>query len=135
MKKRGFGVGRWNGFGGKVAEGESIEDAARRETYEEAGVVLGEIVKQGIINFSWEGKPEILEVHIFRAENFEGEPIESEEMRPQWFHVDEIPFGSMWADDSYWIPLLLKGKKFKGQFLFGEGDRIIDRTLSEVEDL
>jgi NADH pyrophosphatase NudC (nudix superfamily) len=30
MKKRGFGVGRWNGFGGKVQEGESLENAARR---------------------------------------------------------------------------------------------------------
>lgn len=30
MKKRGFGAGRWNGFGGKVQSGESIEDAARR---------------------------------------------------------------------------------------------------------
>lgn len=30
MKKRGFGVGRWNGFGGKVQAGETIEDAARR---------------------------------------------------------------------------------------------------------
>lgn len=30
MKKRGFGAGRWNGFGGKVQAGETIEDAARR---------------------------------------------------------------------------------------------------------
>lgn len=29
MKKRGFGVGRWNGFGGKVEMGEDIVDAAR----------------------------------------------------------------------------------------------------------
>lgn len=32
MKKRGFGAGRWNGFGGKVQSGETIEDAARRYT-------------------------------------------------------------------------------------------------------
>jgi hypothetical protein len=25
MKKRGFGVGRWNGAGGKVSQGETIE--------------------------------------------------------------------------------------------------------------
>ena len=25
MKKRGFGAGRWNGFGGKVHDGETIE--------------------------------------------------------------------------------------------------------------
>ena len=30
MKKRGFGAGRWNGFGGKVHEDETIEDGARR---------------------------------------------------------------------------------------------------------
>lgn len=31
MKKRGFGMGRWNGFGGKVQAAESIEDAAIRQ--------------------------------------------------------------------------------------------------------
>ena len=30
MKKRGFGAGKWNGFGGKVEHGETIEQAARR---------------------------------------------------------------------------------------------------------
>lgn len=30
MKKRGFGVGRWNGFGGKVQAGETVEEGAIR---------------------------------------------------------------------------------------------------------
>lgn len=30
MKKRGFGKGRWNGFGGKVQGGETIIEAAKR---------------------------------------------------------------------------------------------------------
>ncbi|XP_078221898.1 uncharacterized protein LOC118150622 [Callithrix jacchus] len=30
MKKRGFGAGRWNGFGGKVQEGETTEEGAKR---------------------------------------------------------------------------------------------------------
>lgn len=30
MKKRGFGVGRWNGFGGKVNSDETILEAAKR---------------------------------------------------------------------------------------------------------
>ena len=35
MKKRGFGVGRWNGFGGKVMDGEDIAAGAKR--YERHG--------------------------------------------------------------------------------------------------
>jgi 8-oxo-dGTP diphosphatase/2-hydroxy-dATP diphosphatase len=38
MKKRGFGKGKWNGFGGKVEEGECIEDSAIRELEEECGL-------------------------------------------------------------------------------------------------
>ena len=37
-KKRGFGVGRWNGFGGKVTNNESIMEGAQRELKEEAGI-------------------------------------------------------------------------------------------------
>ena len=38
MKKRGFGVGKWNGFGGKVDPKESIYEGALRELKEEAGI-------------------------------------------------------------------------------------------------
>jgi 8-oxo-dGTP pyrophosphatase MutT (NUDIX family) len=39
MKKRGFGHGKYNGFGGKVELNETIMDAAIRETNEECGIV------------------------------------------------------------------------------------------------
>ncbi len=136
MKKRGFGAGRWNGFGGKVQTGESIEEAARRELLEESNISVHELEKMGILDFEFAAIPgEILEVHIFRGRDFVGEPTESEEMRPAWFHIDEIPFGQMWPDDIYWLPLFLRGAKFRGKFLFGEGDSIIDRRLEEVANL
>ena len=53
MKKRGFGKGRWNGFGGKMAVGETIEDAARRELREEAGITVKNFEKLGIIDFEF----------------------------------------------------------------------------------
>ncbi|MCK4387049.1 MAG: 8-oxo-dGTP diphosphatase [Candidatus Pacebacteria bacterium] len=135
MKKRGFGTGRWNGFGGKVERGETIEEATVREIKEEAGIQIeGKLEKMGILDFEFQKNPEILEVHIFRAKKFSGEPTESEEMRPQWFRVDEIPYKEMWPDDIYWIPLFLKKKKFIGKFLFGEGDSILEQRLEEIEN-
>ena len=133
MKKRGFGAGRWNGFGGKVKDGEEIEDALIREIWEEAGIVVSKIEHFGILNFEFKHKPEngLIEVHIFKASDFTGEPTESEEMKPQWFHINEIPFDQMWPDDKHWLPLFLEGKKFNGRFLFGDGDEILEMRLDE----
>jgi 8-oxo-dGTP diphosphatase/2-hydroxy-dATP diphosphatase len=135
MKKCGFGQGKWNGFGGKVEEGETIEEATVREMREEAGVGIRKMNRSGIIEFEYQGNnPEIMEVHIFRVREFEGIPTESEEMKPKWFHVDEIPFEEMWPDDKHWIPLFLQGKKFRGKFFFDKTDNIVEYKLSEVED-
>ena len=135
MKKKGFGEWKWNGFGGKVEQQEAIEDAARRELFEEAGIQAHEIEKAGILHFEFQGDPIILEVHIFRSEDFAGELSESDEMRPQWFPVEHIPFDAMWPDDKYWFPLLLEKKKFKGSFLFNNESAIMEHRLEEVHDL
>lgn len=131
LKKRGFGKGRWNGFGGKVGEKERIEQAMRREVTEECGVQIKNFRKRGVLEFEFKGEPEILEVHIFSADQFEGEPFESEEMKPRWFRHNEIPFDDMWPDDKLWLPILLAGKNFRGRFVFQGQDRILEYKLKE----
>ncbi|XP_068002770.1 oxidized purine nucleoside triphosphate hydrolase [Melanerpes formicivorus] len=135
MKKRGFGAGLWNGFGGKVQPGESIEEAARRELLEESGLTVDTLQKMGQITFEFVGNSELMDVHIFRADDFHGEPTESDEMRPQWFQLDEVPFNQMWADDAYWFPLVLQRKLFRGYFKFQGQDTILEHTLEEVEEV
>ncbi|NXD92638.1 8ODP triphosphatase, partial [Chaetorhynchus papuensis] len=135
MKKRGFGAGLWNGFGGKVQPGESIEEAARRELLEESGLTVDTLQKMGQITFEFVGNSELMDVHIFRADHFQGEPTESEEMRPQWFQLDEVPFQHMWPDDSYWFPLVLQRKLFRGYFKFQGQDTILEHSLKEVEEV
>jgi 8-oxo-dGTP pyrophosphatase MutT (NUDIX family) len=132
LKKRGFGEGRWNGFGGKLAPGESIEQAARREVREEANLEIDELTPRGVIDFVFQDNPEALEVHIFSVINFQGEPSESEEMRPAWWKIDALPYDKMWPDDRHWLPLFLAGKNFRGRFLFENMDRILDFELKEI---
>lgn len=130
MKKQGFGTGRYNGFGGKLEKGETVEQATVREMTEESGVTVGPIEKMGQIDFEFEAKPgDILEVHIFRATTFTGEPKESNEMKPEWFDTGDIPFDKMWPDDRYWLPLFLANKKFTGRFLFGPNDSVLEYNL------
>jgi 8-oxo-dGTP pyrophosphatase MutT (NUDIX family) len=133
MKKRGFGTGRFNGTGGKLQEGESIEQAAVRETKEEIDVQAKEMHKVAVLDFSFANKPEWnQQVHAFFCTAWDGVPTESEEMKPEWFPVDAIPFNSMWPDDTFWLPRVLKGEYIKGKFTFGDGDVILDQHLEGV---
>ncbi|CAO3654247.1 unnamed protein product [Mucor hiemalis] len=61
MKKRGFGAGKFNGFGGKVEPGESIEEGARRELLEEAEIEAVDMTKIGINLFAFTDDPVGLE--------------------------------------------------------------------------
>jgi 8-oxo-dGTP pyrophosphatase MutT (NUDIX family) len=133
MKKRGHGEGKWNGFGGKVEKGETIEEAAIRETKEEAGIEINKINKLGILEFVYQDGLGDMEVHIFYAKEFKGSLTESEEMKPKWFHINEIPYNQMWSDDKYWLPMFIKGKRFEGKFLFNKDNEIIDYSLLKLK--
>jgi len=125
MKKRGFGEGKWNGVGGKVDEGETIEHAALRETEEEIGVTAEEsdLEAMGILHFrsAWNEKLN-WDVHVFILRTWRGEPQESEEMRPQWYPSNQLPFDNMWSDDKYWLPHVLAGEKIIGDFEFDKNE-------------
>src|SRR3990167_3821576 len=84
MKKRGFGEGRWNGFGGKVEAGKAIEEAAKRDFFEEAGLLAQKFEKRAVIEFEFDGDPEIREVLVFGEIDFGGEAVDTDETGPQW---------------------------------------------------
>ncbi len=127
MKKRGFGVGKWNGCGGKLHAGESIEQAAVRELKEEIGVTVAEQDLQKVAECTFHYPTEDVDVaaHVFTAQKWAGEPAETEEMSPRWFSLVQIPYREMWADDIFWLPEVLTGKKVHAEFWFNEDDETI----------
>lgn len=139
MKKRGFGANWWNGVGGKLEAGETIEEAAVRETQEEIGVMPKTLKHVANLYFEFTGdgsEPEPdMEVSVFTSHEWDGEPAETEEMAPKWFNLSEIPYDSMWSDDKYWLPRMLEGQILKGYFRFDKDNEIIDHKLEEVGSL
>jgi 8-oxo-dGTP diphosphatase/2-hydroxy-dATP diphosphatase len=129
MKKRGFGAGWWNGFGGKVQPGESILEAAQREVKEESGLKVENLHPRGVLSFTFEGEEDIHEANIFETRTFTGEPVETEEMLPQWFEFSDMPYDKMWPADRIWIPEYIKGKILKGTFNFTKDKQVASYTL------
>ncbi len=122
-KKRGFGVDRWNGIGGKIESGEHQDDCIIREVHEEIGVTIPSeaLQRRGEIKFYFDDtKTTDLHVYVYAADQWQGEPAESEEMRPQWFDIDRVPLAEMWIDDQYWLPQFLKGKDVFAEFHFSK---------------
>ncbi|MCX6815549.1 MAG: 8-oxo-dGTP diphosphatase [Candidatus Aenigmarchaeota archaeon] len=133
-KKRGFGAGKWNGAGGKIENSETEKQAAIRETVEETGLRPVNAEKFGYLKFFFgqTGDPDMT-VHVFKSEDFSGTLRETEEAKPKWFDLSEIPFKEMWPDDEIWFPLMMEDKKFSGDFYFDkDGKKLINHNL-EIE--
>ena len=128
-KKSGFGKGKYSGFGGKVEAGENIAAAAARELFEETGlrVAVTDLHSAGRLAFWFPYKPEWSQlVYIYTARNWLGEPVESDEMIPSWFSVDQIPYQSMWQDGSHWLPPVLAGQHVQADFVFCADNEAIE---------
>lgn len=134
MKKRGFGMGKWNGVGGKVEANESVEEALERECFEEIDVHITEYRKVGFLVFNeiHEDERKNMKLHVFTATKWQGNPSETEEMKPQWFRVADIPFSKMWPADRIWLPVVLSGKTIKGTFSLAEDDSVIEYEINEA---
>lgn len=133
MKKRGFGVGWWNGLGGKAKPEETVEEALIRECKEEANIQVNEFDKIGIINFHFPDKE--IEVNIYKIKRYTGTPTETEEMKWEWFKLNSIPYHQMWPADNKWLPLFLRERCFKGDIYFDENKQLIDHKLEIVSSI
>ena len=137
LKKIGFGAGKFTGIGGGVENGESIEAAAIRELEEEIGIKtsIHELYPGGQLTFLFPFKPSWSQVvHVFLVRKWQGDPVESMEIKPDWWRFDTIPYVSMWDDASYWLPLVLQGKKVKATIIFKDDNETVSETKFENWD-
>jgi 8-oxo-dGTP diphosphatase len=121
LKAKGkFGADFWNAPGGKIQPQETAEEAVVREVKEETGLFVESFEKLGYLEFYFgEGKsrPDWT-AEVFVSNKFSGEERESVEGKLKWFSKDGFPYGQMWEDDRYWIPLMVEGIRFRGRFEF-----------------
>jgi len=127
-KKYGAAKGIWNGIGGKYDEAQDADilDTLIRETFEEISVRLTSHHQVGKLNYYKEqNDPNAIEkqheIYVYKSYDWEGDVQETEEMRPQWFDLSEIPFDKLWPVDKLWLPFILKSGFLEGTLTYREG--------------
>ena len=106
-KLTGHGQGKINGPGGKWEINESLLECARRETLEETGLAVDDLTCEAELRFVEEAGPLWLG-YVFVAKVFSGELTQTQEAKPFWGELGNIPYRVMWADDAIWLPRELR---------------------------
>jgi len=104
----------------------------RLELREEASIDAEDLQPCGLITFEYDCEPVLMQVHFFTVTRFTGQPTESEEMRPEWFSIAELPLHNMWKDVPIWLPYLLAMKPFVGHMLYRGHSTLLRVQLEEM---
>ncbi|WP_436925948.1 8-oxo-dGTP diphosphatase [Halosimplex amylolyticum] len=154
-KQRGLGAGKLVGPGGKLEDGETPREAARREVREELRVDPVGLEKRGEFDFHFRDREaerseasdrasgdegpasgdvddDSMHVHVFAADGIEGDPEATEEAVPEWHPVGELPYDEMWIDDRVWLPHLIAGETFVGEFVLSDDGESLVRYEMDI---
>lgn len=96
---------KWIGIGGKFFENESPEECNAREVLEETGLTLKNARYRGIITFVCEGF-EGEYMHLFTADEFEGNLIDCDEGELCWVDKKEVLKLPIWVGDKIFLDLI-----------------------------
>ncbi len=103
-KEHDINKDKWIGVGGKFEDKESPEDCLFREVREETGLTLTSWKFRGIITFVTD-RYETEFMHLYTADDWEGEMIECNEGNLEWLDKKEVFNLKVWEGDKifFWL--------------------------------
>jgi 8-oxo-dGTP diphosphatase len=128
-------LGKWNGLGGKLNPGETPEECARREIYEESGLKVLSLQFKGILTFPSFAEEEDWYAFVFVVEAFGGELVDcSEEGNLKWVNDSELLGLNLWEGDRIFLPWLEEPGIFSGKFIYQEGKLLSHEVVFYRDD-
>ncbi|MEZ4867783.1 MAG: 8-oxo-dGTP diphosphatase [Caldilineaceae bacterium] len=117
-------AGKWNGLGGKFIPGETPEQCAIREVWEESGLTMIQPLLRGILTFPGFNNDDDWYTFIFVANQFEGELLESEEGVLAWIDDGALLDLNLWPGDRIFLRWLDVDAFFSGRFTYRAGELV-----------
>ena len=121
-------AGKWNGLGGKLIPGETPEECAIREIYEESGLTVWDPQLKGFLTFPQFANGEDWYAFVFVCEHFEGELIDSPEGNLRWVEDSKLLRLNLWEGDAIFLPWLDHPGFFSGKFVYKDG-RLVSHSV------
>ncbi|MBF0786636.1 MULTISPECIES: 8-oxo-dGTP diphosphatase [unclassified Streptococcus] len=127
-KKDDVHAGKWIGVGGKLEAGETPQECAVREIFEETGLRARPVLK-GIITFPNFTPNHDWYTYVFTATEFEGELSECEEGTLEWVPYEEVLSKPTWEGDHTFVSWLLESRPFFSAKFSYEGEQLVDSQV------
>lgn len=133
-KKNDINHDKWIGVGGGFEHGESPEDCALRETWEETGLTLTAYRFRGIVTFDCEGQ-ETLYMHLFTATGWTGELTDCDEGDLEWVAKEKVYDLPIWEGDKIFFRLLEEERPFFSLKLSYDARDVLIRAVLDGKEL
>ena len=127
-KEHDINKDKWIGVGGKFEDKESPEDCLFREVREETGLTLTSWKFRGIITFVTD-RYETEFMHLYTADDWEGEMIECNEGNLEWLDKKKVFNLKVWEGDKIFFRLLKEERPYFSLKLVYEGDALKQAVL------
>ena len=130
-KEHDINKDKWIGVGGKFEDKESPEDCLFREVREETGLTLTSWKFRGIITFVTD-RYETEFMHLYTADDWEGEMIECNEGNLEWLDKKEVFNLKVWEGDKIFFWLMQHDAPFFSLRLEYVGDELVSYSLNGI---
>lgn len=128
-KPKDVHAGKWIGVGGKMEQGESPEDCAKREILEETGLQATDMRMVGVITFPEFTPGNDWYTYVFRVTGFEGQLVDCSEGTLEWVPYEEVLDKPTWEGDRVFLSWILDQKPFFSAKFSYVDDALTDQSV------
>ena len=140
VKNNDVNKDKWIGVGGHFEDGESPEDCAKREIFEETGLTAEAMTLNGIVTFDSAKQDHTEYMFLYTVTEWTGTAHECDEGVLEWIDFDRIRNMNLWEGDRIFLKLLDEGHPFVSlKLVYDEKDvlrgAVLDGRQMELFDI